>query len=74
MKSFLFIVYLQTVIIMKVDPKLALPQTIINFFMKQLAGIFLYMMQKQALVVSGFHAISKHLLVGGRAEISFSVS
>jgi hypothetical protein len=33
---------------MKLDPKLLLPQSVINFFMRQMAGIFLYVMQTQA--------------------------
>eukprot|EP01034_Spumella_vulgaris_P034195 gene34196-42163_t len=43
----------KTSIIAHIDPNTALPQTIINFLMKNLAGIFLHIYQKQ---VSKVHA------------------
>lgn len=36
------------IVVAKVDPKLALPQSIVNFVTKQLAGFFLVMVYQQA--------------------------
>lgn len=36
------------VVVAKVDPKLALPQSVVNFVTKQLAGFFLVMVYQQA--------------------------
>ena len=36
------------IVVAKVDPKLALPQSILNFVTKQLAGFFLVMVYQQA--------------------------
>jgi hypothetical protein len=40
------------VILAKVDVKVALPQTLINFVLRQLAGVFLYQLQQKAIKVS----------------------
>jgi hypothetical protein len=42
---------LQTVILTKMDLKLALPQTVINFILRNIAGMFLYLLQQHALKV-----------------------
>lgn len=36
------------IVVAKVDPKLSLPQTVLNFVTKQLAGFFLVMIYQQA--------------------------
>jgi hypothetical protein len=41
----------QMTVILKLDPKIALPQSMINFFTKNIAGIFLSQMQKEVLKV-----------------------
>lgn len=42
----------RTKIICNIDPRIYLPQLMINFIMKNLAGVFLYLFQQQALKVS----------------------
>jgi hypothetical protein len=36
------------VIVARVDPKLSLPQSVLNFVVKQIAGFFLVMIYQQA--------------------------
>lgn len=51
-----FLIYLcgaQAVITCQIDPKLSLPQFVINFVMQKLAGVLLYILTKQALRISG---------------------
>lgn len=42
---------IKTCIMAQVDPKVALPQVLINFVMKNMAGVFLYLLEKQAMKV-----------------------
>ena len=39
---------LQTVFVARVDPHLLLPQPLINFVIQKLAGVLLYLFQRQA--------------------------
>jgi hypothetical protein len=41
------------VITCEVDPKLSLPQFVINFVMQKLAGVLLYILTRQALHIAG---------------------
>jgi hypothetical protein len=43
----------QTIIVAKVDPKLHLPQMLLNFVIKNLAGVILYLFQCQVEKVRG---------------------
>lgn len=42
------------VVVARIDPKLSLPTTIINFTTKQIAGFFLVMINQQAREVISF--------------------
>ena len=41
-----------TVIVVQVDPQIPLPQSFINFIMKNLAGVFLTLFHRQVIKVS----------------------
>lgn len=54
MMTFVFVLFStipQTIILMKVNPKVHLPQMVINFLIKKMAGVFLYLLQKKAVSV-----------------------
>mmetsp|Transcript_1827 Transcript_1827/g.3271 ORF Transcript_1827/g.3271 Transcript_1827/m.3271 type:complete len:407 (-) Transcript_1827:243-1463(-) len=42
----------KSIILMKVNPKVLLPQMVINFLIKKMAGVFLYFLQKKAIALS----------------------
>ena len=42
---------LQTIILMKVNPKIHLPQMLINFLIRKMAGVFLYFLERKAVSV-----------------------
>jgi hypothetical protein len=51
-QNFFLSVFFQSTIIAHLNPRAPLPQTFINFIMKNVAGLMLYLFQKQAIKVS----------------------
>ena len=62
----------KTLIIGHVNPQAPLPQSLINFVMKKLAGVFLFLLQRQALKIVDISSLEDENLQSGRSGGSTS--